>query len=223
MNHSLSDRLLFAVVPPLAHTLVSFLGWTGRYQIPEGDEVFPKTRSQGPSIVVFWHSRILLHLYFYRNLNVFAFVSHHRDGELMAKTLSRFGFSTVRGSTSRGALGGLKGLLRVLKEGHDVAVAPDGPRGPACVVSPGVIALARLSGCPIRPVAYSARNNLRARSWDRFMVPLPFSHGAVVWGDPIHVPRRTDETLEMEKRKDLERALNQVTEQADSLVHEANP
>lgn len=159
-----------------------------------------------------------MHLYYYRDLKINAFISQHRDGELLARTLIRFGYEVVRGSSTRGGFEGMRDLLRVLKRGHDVALAPDGPRGPAQIVSPGVIAMARLSGRPIRPVAYGAKWAFRAKSWDKFMVPLPFSAGAVVWGPPIYVPRNANVALAEEKRMELQHGLNDISHKADQAA-----
>ena len=164
-----------------------------------------------------------MHLYYYRDLKINAFISQHRDGELLARTLVRFGYEVVRGSSTRGGFEGMRGLLRALKRGHDVALAPDGPRGPAQIVSPGVIAMARLSGCPIRPVAYGAKWVFRAKSWDRFMVPLPFSMGAVEWGPPIYVPREANAVLSEEKRMELQRELNKISHKVDRAVGRQGP
>ena len=205
------------VIPPLARVLITMLAWTGCYPRPKGLPSFPDCRAEGPSILVFWHGRTLMHLYFYRNLDVRALVSRSRDGELLARTLVSFGFSLVRGSSSRGGFEGMRGLLRALKSRHDVTMAPDGPRGPALKVQGGVIALAQLSGAPIRPVAWSARWAWRANSWDQFMIPLPFSPGSIVWGAPIHVPRNLNEREKGQFQQQVTEALEAVTGEADRL------
>jgi len=110
----------------------------------------------------------------------------------------------------------MRGLLKALKSGHDVGLAPDGPRGPVGVVQKGVIALAQLSGVPIRPVAWSASRVWRARSWDRFIIPKPFSRGFVVWGPPVRVPRAASEGELEILRQEVQNRLQIVTRTADN-------
>ena len=156
-----------------------------------------------------------MHLYLYRNLGIHGFVSQSRDGELLARTLRYFGYASVRGSSSRGGFAGMRGLLNALRDGHDVGLAPDGPRGPAGIVQKGVVALAQLSGAPIRPVAWSASRVWRAKSWDRFVIPKPFSRGSVVWGPPVRVPREASEGQLESLRLKVQNLLGEVTVEAD--------
>jgi lysophospholipid acyltransferase (LPLAT)-like uncharacterized protein len=163
-------------------------------------------------ICAFWHNRLLLMPYASRGRKAAALISRHRDGELISRTVSRFGFSSVRGSTTRGGGGALRLMPRLLKEGYDVGITPDGPRGPRYRVQPGVIYLARLSGRPVYPVAFASDRFRSFGSWDRFQVPRLFSRGVFVWGEPMWVRRGDD--LE-EKRIELEAALTAITARAD--------
>ena len=114
-------------------------------------------------------------------------VSRSRDGALLAGALKSFGYGVVRGSTSRGAVGGWLGLRRHLRAGRSPTFAVDGPRGPAGSVAPGIVALARTAGAVIVPVAACARQEVRTSSWDRMRLPLPGSAAVVVYGRPLQI------------------------------------
>jgi lysophospholipid acyltransferase (LPLAT)-like uncharacterized protein len=142
-------------------------------------------------------------------------ISRHRDGELITRTVRHFGLETVRGSSTRGGIAGIKGLARALQEGYDVCIAPDGPRGPRCKVQPGVIQLARITGFPVFPFTFSAFPRKVLSSWDRFIIPYPFSRGVFVFGEPISVDRAaTEEEIEA-KTLLLEERLQEITKVAD--------
>lgn len=144
-------------------------------------------------------------------------ISQHPDGQIIARTVGHFGIDTVEGSTTRGGTGAVRAIRRVLDDGGWVGVTPDGPRGPRMRASIGAINLARLSGVSILPLAFSTKRGRVLGSWDRFMLPFPFSKGALVWGDPIDVDRdMTDDALEA-IRLELEKRLTAVTDQADEI------
>ena len=145
----------------------------------------------GPFIGCFWHQRMLMLPPIWRarrRLNML--IPSHRDGVLISKTIARFGVPTIVGSTNRGATDALRGLIAALKRGEVVAVTPDGPRGPARQAAQGVAAAAALAKVPAVPVAYSVSRAKFLRSWDRFMVPLPFGRGAMIWGEALPPPAR---------------------------------
>jgi len=140
-------------------------------------------------ILAFWHRHLLLMRYAYRGPKMSVLVSRSRDGELIARVMERLGISTSRGSTSRGGAAGLRDLLRRARDGWDLAVTPDGPRGPLREVQPGIVLAAAASGLPVIPVAVAASRRRELGSWDRMLLPLPGSQVHVVYGAPIDVPR----------------------------------
>lgn len=145
-------------------------------------------RARGePIIFAFWHGQMLPLLYQHRDEGVAILISSHRDGELIAQVAHRLGYRSVRGSSSRGAGRALLGLVRELEKRHEVAVTPDGPRGPAERFASGALVAAQRSGAYIVPVAASADRAWRLRSWDRFMVPKPFARVTVAYGPPTKV------------------------------------
>lgn len=114
-------------------------------------------------------------------------VSQSRDGELIAKALHRFGFETVRGSSSRGGGSAFLKMVDIVRAGRSVAFTPDGPRGPFQSIQPGVLALAAKTGAPIVPIAWAGSRTKELKSWDRFLIPYPFAHYSVVYGDPLFI------------------------------------
>jgi lysophospholipid acyltransferase (LPLAT)-like uncharacterized protein len=142
-----------------------------------------------------------------------AYHSRSRDGELVARWIRRFGLEPVRGSSTRGGGEALRLLTRALRSGHEVVVVPDGPKGPREVLKPGVIALARLTGAPIVPMALGASREWRLRSWDEFRIPKPFARCVMRFGEPIYVARHR--AAEEAARKEVEAALRGLGWQVD--------
>jgi lysophospholipid acyltransferase (LPLAT)-like uncharacterized protein len=177
--------------------------------------VEPLLASGAPAIFVVWHARILLLPYLYRGRGLRVLVSRSEDGAMVAGLVRRLGFVAVRGSSSRGGVQGLRALVRALGEGHSVVLVPDGPRGPREILKPGVVALARLTGALVVPVALGASSEWRARSWDEFRIPKPFSRCVVRLGEPIAVPRDVDVAGEESARKEIETALRALSWQVD--------
>jgi lysophospholipid acyltransferase (LPLAT)-like uncharacterized protein len=140
-----------------------------------------------PVIFTLWHGHLLPLLMRHRYENVSILISEHRDGEIIARIAERIGYRTVRGSSSRGGERALLGLARVLQEGGDIAVTPDGPRGPARQFAPGALVAAQRGGGTILPIAASASRAWRLRSWDRFLIPKPFARVTVAYATPTPV------------------------------------
>ncbi len=217
---SLWHRLILLLGPRVAFSFIKFLQWTMRIEEVNG-EILRDLRARTNAIGAFWHGRLLMMPLVYKGRGLKVLISRHRDGELIGRTVQIFGFGTVRGSTTRGGTSGIKGLIRALKEGYDVAIAPDGPKGPRYHVQPGVIELAKVSGCPILPLSFSASRRKVLQTWDRFLIPLPFSRGVFVWGEPIWVDPEADEREMSRKAILLEERLKEVTELADHYFDKA--
>jgi hypothetical protein len=178
-------------------------------------EPFLKDGDEEPVIVAFWHSRLLMMPLLRRRRGVTILISRHRDGELIDRAIKFFPIDSVRGSTTRGGARALRELVRALEGGSHVAVTPDGPRGPRNRVQPGVIRLASKTGRAIVPVTFNASRKKVFNSWDRFLLPYPFSRGVFVWGEPIWVVPEENEVGFEGKRSTLETRLNDITAQAD--------
>ena len=158
-----------------------------------GQEYHTQFRDAGqPVMFVFWHGHLLTLIHVHRHQGAVVLVSEHDDGEYVVRVLERSGFGTVRGSSTRGGRKGLKGLVRAARAGHDVAVTPDGPKGPRGVFKPGALAAAQMAGLPVVPVVVRPRGAWRFQSWDGFMVPKPFTSIEVEYLPPVTVPRDAD-------------------------------
>jgi lysophospholipid acyltransferase (LPLAT)-like uncharacterized protein len=145
-------------------------------------------RQQGKRLLyTLWHGELLPLLWFHRGMGVAVVISEHRDGEIIARIAETLGYATIRGSSSRGASRALIGLMRELENGRDVAVTPDGPRGPAHVFAPGAAIAAQRTGALVLPTRAFASRAWRLKSWDRFLVPKPFARIDVVYGTPTTV------------------------------------
>jgi lysophospholipid acyltransferase (LPLAT)-like uncharacterized protein len=190
---------------------------TLRYKWNDHGGVFgnpPRT----PVIFCIWHNRLALSMEAYRVYQLLnhtpgmaAMVSASKDGGFLSALLERFGVQPVRGSSSRRGPQALLELTTWADRGYDLAITPDGPRGPCYVVQTGVMALAQLTGLPIIPFSYEAKWKIRLKSWDRFQIPLPFSKCEMNAGHPIRISRdATDEEREA-ARRELEKVLESLT------------
>lgn len=166
-----------------ARFAVDMLSWTWELEVRGG----ARYRAGEPVILAVWHGQLLPALCRHRGEPITLLVSRHADGEYLASAARSWGFETVRGSSTRGSVSGLRGLVRALRAGRIVAVTPDGPRGPARRPKAGALAAAQLTGAAIIPVGTAANRTWRLRSWDRFELPRPFARVRVAYGTPIHV------------------------------------
>lgn len=207
-------RLALAAGPVLGAVALRLLAGTLRVRREEA-AVAPLWAARAPLIYAMWHGRLLLLPCLYGQRGAHTLTSRSRDGEIVARWIRSFGLVPVRGSSSRGGGEALRALTRALRDGREVVVIPDGPRGPREVLKPGVIALARLSGAPIVPVAVGASREWRLHSWDALRIPRPFARCVVRFGEPIHVSRAADPAGEEAARKDVEAALRGLSWQVD--------
>jgi len=215
-------RVAGPLAPPIAATLVRVLGTTLRLTVAGTEAVGRHWAPGRPVIYAVWHGQVLMVPWINERLRAShgaraatVLVSRSRDGEIVARYLSRFGLDSVRGSTSRGGREAGRALVAAVRRGRDIAVVPDGPRGPRGQLQPGVVTLAALTGAPIVPLAVAARPALRLRSWDAFMIPWPFARCAVVFGPPIPVARDAEHERAM---KDVARHLDDATAAAERLL-----
>ena len=138
-------------------------------------------------------------------------VSASKDGGLLARILERFGAQPVRGSSSRRGPQALLELTSWAERGYDLAITPDGPRGPCYVVQDGAIALAQLTGFPLVPVAYNLNWKIRLKSWDRFQIPLPFARCDVTFDHAIRLPHDASEAEREKVRQQIEARMREIT------------
>ena len=150
------DWLKLTILPPLGYALIRVLGWTLRLRTLHAERVLAFWESGRGVIIAFWHGRQLMMPLCYGGSRLSILISEHRDGELIHRIVRWFDFDTIRGSTTRGGARALRQMARLGREGVDLAVTPDGPRGPRCIAQPGVVELAKLTGLPIIPLTFAA-------------------------------------------------------------------
>jgi hypothetical protein len=172
-----------------------------------------------PAIYCIWHNRLTLSMKIYwgfvrprkRSAGLAAMVSASKDGGLLARILEDFGVQPVRGSSSRRGPQALLELTSWAERGYDLAITPDGPRGPRYVVQDGVMSLAQLTSRPIVPVSCALHSKITLKSWDRFQIPLPFGKCTVSFGKPVRVPRDASDEQREALRGELEQRLRNLT------------
>jgi hypothetical protein len=192
-------------------SVVSWLGWvvmggvgaTSRLNVHRSAGFRAREQAGLPVIFAFWHRYQLMGLYEHRGRGVHALVSRSRDGEMIARALHRFGYRTVRGSSSRGGGAALAQLLDIVNAGDSVAFTPDGPRGPFRSIQPGVLAVASRTGAPIVPMAWAGSRVKELKSWDKFLIPLPFGRYEMVFGEPLFL-NTADAAAEAKLREALD-------------------
>ena len=199
---------------PVAALMIRLLGRTLRCTYINLD-VKQTAGELKPAIVAVWHGRMFYFAYHYRDQAFPALMSLSTGGEIIARAGKSLRYHPIRGSSSRGGAAAFRELLRCLKAGRKVGITPDGPLGPPCRAQPGIIYLARAAGVPILPASFAARRQVEFNSWDRFIVPLPFSRVTVVFGEPMEVG--PDDDVEA-ARLVLEERMNEINRLADAAV-----
>ena len=183
-----------------------------------GEEHLRRLRASGSSFTfMLWHGKLMLPVFWFRGQHITALVSRHRDGEMLARTLLRLGYRTIRGSVTSGGHEALSEMIRLLREpARELAIIPDGPKGPARVLKPGIVVAAQRTGTAILPLTFSSSRYFIVRSWDRFHIPRPFSHSVVLVGTPIEPPPPTTEGGLDTATAFVEAQLNALEAQADA-------
>jgi lysophospholipid acyltransferase (LPLAT)-like uncharacterized protein len=211
-------RFEAAVIAIAGYRAVAALGSTLRWRT-EGLEHLDRIAAAGHQpILAFWHGRILPATYFFRQRGIVVITSENFDGEWIAGIIERFGYTTARGSTSRGARKALLQLRRDIAAGKPVGITVDGPRGPARVAQPGAVWLAKASGNPVVPFHIEANRRWEVNSWDRTQVPKPFATVALSVGEPFDVPSGADDGAIERARKLLEERLRKLEDRARAML-----
>jgi lysophospholipid acyltransferase (LPLAT)-like uncharacterized protein len=212
LHFSLWQRLILAVVPRLAWVLVRLLGSTWRYEVIAEDGVVPVLCGEkaGPEIYCFWHQCILPCAVYFRHSRAIIIISRSFDGELVTRVLKLFGYDAVRGSSSNHARGGLLGLKKVIESGNSAIFTADGPRGPIYRTKMGPIKVAQLTGAPIGAFHLEPERAWVLRSWDRFLIPKPFTRICVSWATWTRVPADIAADEFEPKREELNAALERA-------------
>ena len=215
-------RLLeYGALREAACRLVAFyirVAWRfGKWTIENEDIAARFIAAKRPFIACFWHGRLLMMACAWQYpAKMHIVISRHRDGRFIARAMDHLGISTIAGSSSEGGRAALRDMLQALARGEYVGVTPDGPRGPRMRAGKGVVRAARLASVPLLPVTYAASRRRVLRSWDRFVLPLPFARGVIRIGAPIEVPANADDDDVERIRAHLESTLNDMTRDLDA-------
>jgi lysophospholipid acyltransferase (LPLAT)-like uncharacterized protein len=189
-------RLQLRLISVGGATLVRLVNSTVRF-VAEDRETFDSLRARGPVVYSFWHNQLLSASYYFRGLGIVVLVSQHFDGACIAGVISRFGFRTARGSSTRGGIRALKEMTRWVDKGGEVAVTADGPRGPVYEAKPGPIFVARKNAAPILCFQIEPRDYWTLGSWDRLRIPKPFTTALVKIGEPLWIPEEESSELSL--------------------------
>ncbi|HEY3991070.1 MAG TPA: lysophospholipid acyltransferase family protein [Acidobacteriaceae bacterium] len=214
-------RLMLWIVPALVAGLLRMLHRTLRYEevLEEGGHA---DQRDGASVWCFWHRCLLpAACFFHGRPHTTLLISASFDGELIARTIERMGYETVRGSSSRAGAGGLRALARSVRHGATAVIPGDGPRGPRYVLKPGIMKLAQLTGLPVNSFYLLPQRAWVLRSWDALLVPKPFSRVVMVWGRPVSAPESSDS--EEQTRLAVEATLERLRALAESHFSSRTP
>jgi lysophospholipid acyltransferase (LPLAT)-like uncharacterized protein len=203
----------------IVHLYIRLVYATSRWVV-EGAEIPRALRAENrPFILAFWHGRLLMiPMAWQRLAPMHMLISGHRDGRIIADAVRYFDVDSIAGSSNQGGSGALRAMVRFLKAGDCVGITPDGPNGPAMRASSGIVAVARMSRVPIIPITYATSRRRILDTWDRFHLPLPWSRGVYLWGEPISVPAELDEAGIETWRRHIEDRMIAQTALADHQV-----
>jgi len=209
-QYTIKQRLIIRLAGLALFWLIRIIGSTIRIEVVGREH---HTDAE-PMVYCFWHNRIPAATYFWRHRGIVVMSSQSFDSEYIARFIQRFGYGTAKGSSTRGARGGLIQMIRAVKAGKSAAFTVDGPRGPIYVAKPGALLLSQKTGAPILPFSISIDRCWRLPSWDHIEIPKPFARAVVVIGAPLQIEDSNDET-ELVR---LQRALEDVRDRGDELV-----
>lgn len=209
-KYSFSERLVIRLADLGFYAIISLLGRTIRWET-KGLEHLEVIESEGKApILCVWHDRLFAGTYFLRGRGIVVITSQSRDGEYIARFLRRFGFSTVRGSSTRGGVKALVEMIRLMRAGHAMAFTVDGPRGPRYESKSGAVLLAKKTGNPMVPFSVECEHYWTIGSWDRLQIPKPFTRARFAVADPIYVSSTANDDEIERKRLELQNTLNDL-------------
>jgi lysophospholipid acyltransferase (LPLAT)-like uncharacterized protein len=215
-----AQRLKLMAITWSAYLLIRLLGPTLRYQISFAKDG-PQDLNFSPTVFVFWHRCILPACYAFRNRKIAVMTSSSFDGEYIARIIELFGYRAVRGSSTRGGVRALLGMHTEIEEGRSAAFTIDGPLGPIYVAKPGPVLLARNTGVPIVAFYVAPQRAWTLNSWDRMLIPKPFSRVSVRIGRYIHVPENARRQELEQLHATMQAALEEVRAEAEAAFRQS--
>lgn len=225
MIDQIKERILYIILPLLAELLIRLLFCTIRLRVVGEENAKCGMRNaecqtqypHSPQVIyAFWHGQQFLLVPYMSQRDIILMSSLSKDGEYQARILQRFGYKIVRGSSAKGGIRGLIGLIKGMRDGHDCGLAVDGPIGPIYEPKEGIIALARKTGAYIVPLVSASRHKwIFEAAWDKYVLPKPFSHGLIAFGQPYKVG---DDTSIQQECDVLKERLNALSREAEEVV-----
>jgi lysophospholipid acyltransferase (LPLAT)-like uncharacterized protein len=211
-QYTFKQRLIIRLLGFVLYWLIRTIGATLKFEI----HGMQHHTADEPLVYAFWHNRIPMATYFWRQRGIIVMSSQSFDSEYIARFIQRFGYGAAKGSSTRGAVAGLVQMIRAVRAGKSAAFTVDGPRGPRYEVKPGAVMLAAKSGAAILPFSISMDRCWRLRSWDQLEIPKPFARVVVVIGERFNVPE--DQGNDESWRVQLQTVLEALRAQSDALI-----
>lgn len=209
-SYPLKKRWLIRAADLIFYVLIRLIGRTVRFEV-EGWPHWEAATAEGKlPIYTFWHNRVFLATYFWRGRKIVVMTSQSFDGEYIARFIQRFGYGAARGSSTRGGVGAVVEMVRLMRQGCPTAFTIDGPKGPRYVAKMGAVLLAKKTGAPVLPFTVTAARFWSAKSWDAFQIPKPFTRALVSIAPPIYVAADADAEALDEQRDRLQAALDEL-------------
>ena len=214
-KYPFTKRLMIRAADLTFYLLIKLIGRTVRFEV-EGWENW-EAASQDGAIPIYtcWHNRVFLSTYFWRHRGIVVMTSQSFDGEYIARFIQRFGFGAARGSSTRGAIGALVEMVRLMKAGQPAGFTIDGPKGPRYVAKMGAVLLAKKTGHPILPFTIATKRYWQANSWDHFQVPKPFTKALLRIAPLMFVSADLDDESLIQKRDELQAVLDELNQRGE--------
>ena len=209
------ESVKIRLISLLGYWAIRLIGGTLRWQVEGWENLRSIQTANKNTIYTFWHGRIFMGAYFFRNRGIVVMTSQNRDGEYIARVIQRFGYGVARGSSTRGSTGALVEMIRELRKKHDVAFSIDGPTGPRYIAKPGAVWIASKTGDAVFPFNLSAEKKWVLNSWDHFQIPKPFSRVLVLMGEPIYVKENATEAELADSQRLLQQSLEDILHRSD--------
>ena len=212
LKKAFNQFLIEKVIPNLGYFVIMAVFSSIKMRWLQDKIFFERIKAGKPMIFAFWHNRLIYMPYAYtqvgKTTNLVTLISKSKDGRIAGNICRRFGMKVAHGSTSRGGSEALREIIRLVRdEKMDCGITPDGPRGPKYKLQPGVVTLAQVTGAPIIPIFYDVKTKLRLKTWDGFIIPLPFTYGYMSFSEPIYVPSDISEQQHKEFQSKVETAM----------------
>jgi lysophospholipid acyltransferase (LPLAT)-like uncharacterized protein len=214
---SWKERLEIGIADHAFHLLIRAIGSTLRYEVIDGENLAEIEGEGRIPIYTFWHDRIFAGTYFFRDRKIVVMTSESKDGEYIARFITRLGYGAIRGSSTRGGSKALVQMIKAMRGGMPMAFTADGPKGPRYVAKPGPVLLAKKTGQPILPFVFEPGSKWTLGSWDKMQIPKPFSRVAVILGKPIEVSEEDDNEAKLAR---LQTSLDDLVARGETWARE---